>query len=58
LHRSDQNTSPDPRWSLICCYNAARNSPYKEGRHPQYSYLPRVEEDAIRRWAAEHGLTA
>ena len=57
LHRSDQNTSPDPRWSLICCYNAARNSPYKEGRHPQYSYLPRVDDDAIRRWAAEHGLT-
>src|SRR5262245_58960676 len=22
LHRSDQNTSANPRWSLICCYNA------------------------------------
>src|SRR6476646_605251 len=21
LHRSDANRSPDPRWSLICCYN-------------------------------------
>jgi hypothetical protein len=50
LHRSDRNTSPDPRWSLICCYNAARNNPYKEGRHPGYSYLPRVENDAIRAW--------
>ena len=34
LHRSDQNRSPDPRWSLICCYNAARNNPYKESRAP------------------------
>ena len=22
LHKSDQNTSADPRWSFICCYNA------------------------------------
>jgi ectoine hydroxylase len=57
LHRSDQNTSPDPRWSLICCYNARQNSPYKEGRHPQYNPLPLVEDDAIKAWAAEHGLT-
>jgi ectoine hydroxylase len=39
LHRSDQNTSPDPRWAFIACYNAARNDPYKESRHPQYSLL-------------------
>ncbi len=32
LHRSDQNRSPDPRWALICCYNAARNDPYNLGR--------------------------
>ncbi len=30
LHRSDQNRSENPRWSMICCYNAARNDPYKE----------------------------
>ena len=30
LHCSAQNRSPDPRWALICCYNAARNDPYKE----------------------------
>lgn len=30
LHRSDQNKSPNPRWSLICCYNAAGNKPFKE----------------------------
>jgi len=56
LHRSDQNTSPDPRWSLICCYNARQNSPYKTGRHPQYNPLDRVDDDAVRRWAAQHGL--
>ncbi|MGL4421815.1 MAG: phytanoyl-CoA dioxygenase family protein, partial [Gemmataceae bacterium] len=30
LHRSDQNTSENSRWSMICCYNAKRNDPYKE----------------------------
>ncbi len=52
LHRSDQNTSADPRWSLICCYNAARNDPYKESRHPRYSPLHKVGADAIKRWQA------
>lgn len=39
LHRSDQNTSDDPRWSLICCYNTKMNNPYKESRHPSYTPL-------------------
>ena len=39
LHRSDQNRSANPRWTLVCCYNAARNDPYKESRHPRYSKL-------------------
>jgi ectoine hydroxylase len=50
LHRSDMNTSDEPRWSLICCYNARRNDPYKESRHPRFSPLAKVGEDAIRRW--------
>ena len=50
LHRSDQNTSANPRWSLICCYNAARNDPYKESRHPRYSPLDKVGDDAIKQW--------
>ncbi len=50
LHRSDQNTSPDPRWSLICCYNAARNDPYKESRHPRYTPLSKVANAAIKQW--------
>lgn len=50
LHRSDQNRSECPRWSLICCYNAARNNPYKESRHPRYSPLSKVSDSAIKTW--------
>jgi hypothetical protein len=49
LHRSDQNSSPNPRWSLICCYNAARNDPYKESHHPGYTPLIKEDEGAILR---------
>jgi hypothetical protein len=48
LHRSDQNRSDDPRWAMICCYNAARNNPYKESHHPRYTPLSVVPDDAIR----------
>ncbi|MBI5094053.1 MAG: phytanoyl-CoA dioxygenase family protein [Candidatus Hydrogenedentes bacterium] len=48
LHRSDQNTSPNPRWALICCYNAARNNPYKESGHPRYTPLVKVADSAIK----------
>ncbi len=47
LHRSDQNRSADPRWSLICCYNAARNDPFKDSHHPRYSPLAKVADSAI-----------
>jgi hypothetical protein len=50
LHRSDMNGSDEPRWSLICCYNARRNNPYKESKHPHYSPLTKVGEEAIRAW--------
>lgn len=53
LHKSDQNTSPNPRWALICCYNAKRNSPYGKSSHPAYSPLRRVPDTAIK----ETGLT-
>jgi hypothetical protein len=49
LHRSDQNRSENDRWALICCYNARSNSPYKEGRHPSYTPLEPVDDDAIKR---------
>jgi ectoine hydroxylase len=45
LHRSDQNTSPNPRWSLICCYNTRHNDPYKNARHPNYSPLSFLDDD-------------
>jgi hypothetical protein len=48
LHRSDQNRSERPRWSMICCYNAARNDPYKESRHPRYTPLHVVPDEAIK----------
>ena len=40
---------------MICCYNAARNDPYKESRHPRYAHLEkwpdsRVKEVGRRQW--------
>lgn len=54
LHRSDQNTSPNPRWSLICCYNTKRNDPYKESRHPNYTPLELIEDAHFESLAREH----
>jgi ectoine hydroxylase len=47
LHRSDQNRSENPRWAMICCYNAARNDPYKEAHRPRYTPLSKVPDSAI-----------
>ena len=44
LHRSDQNTSENPRWSLICCYNTRHNDPIVKGKHPNYHPLA-IRED-------------
>jgi ectoine hydroxylase-related dioxygenase (phytanoyl-CoA dioxygenase family) len=48
LHRSDQNRSPNPRWSLLCCYNTRRNSPYKESHHPFYEPIQKLPDQIIR----------
>ncbi len=32
---------------MICCYNAARNNPYKESHHPRYTPLHKVPDSAI-----------
>ena len=48
LHRSDQNRSDNPRWAMICCYNAARNDPYKESHHPRYTPLKVMPDSAIK----------
>lgn len=43
LHRSDKR-----RWTMISCYNAARNDPYREHHHPRYTPLSKVGDDAIK----------
>jgi hypothetical protein len=48
LHRSDQNQSEHPRWSMICCYNAKSNDPYKDSHHPRYTPLDRWDDSAIK----------
>ncbi len=48
LHRSDQNKSPNPRWSLLCCYNTRHNNPYKTSHHPNYEPLERLPDEAIK----------
>jgi ectoine hydroxylase-related dioxygenase (phytanoyl-CoA dioxygenase family) len=50
LHRSDQNRSENPRWSLICCYNTKHNDPFVkiERGHPNYSYLQRIDDSQIK----------
>lgn len=49
LHASAPNTSPDPRWGLICCYNAARNDPYKDSPYgARYTRLNKVPDTAIK----------
>ena len=48
LHRSDQNTSADSRWSLICCFNTRHNDPFiEDGRHPNYHPLTILSDDEV-----------
>jgi hypothetical protein len=49
LHASARNDSDKPRWSMICCYNARRNDPYKESHHPRYTPLKQVPDAMIRK---------
>ena len=48
MHRSDQNRSENRRWTVLFCYNAARNDPYIEHHHPQYTPLIKVPDDAVK----------
>jgi ectoine hydroxylase len=48
LHCSAQNRSHHPRWAFICCYNAARNDPYKPSRHPCYTPLEKWPDSRIK----------
>lgn len=49
LHRSDQNTSPHRRWTVIMSYNARRNDPYRAHHHPSYTPLQKVSDSAIKK---------
>ncbi len=53
LHASAANTSPNPRWSLICCYNTRENDPYKESHHPRYTPLSKVPDSAVKEIGAK-----
>ena len=48
LHRSDANKSPNPRWSLICSYNAARNPCREKLNHPAYEPLEKWSDSQIK----------
>jgi ectoine hydroxylase-related dioxygenase (phytanoyl-CoA dioxygenase family) len=49
LHTSGQNKSDKSRNVLLCCYNAARNSPFKQvGQHPAYTKLDKLPDAAVR----------
>ena len=48
MHRSDQNRSPNRRWTVLFCYNAARNNPFIEHHHPFYTPLDKVDDTAIK----------
>lgn len=54
MHRSDQNRSPNRRWTVLFCYNAARNNPYLEHHHPQYTPLDKVDDEAIKMAGVKH----
>jgi len=47
LHRSDKNNSPNRRWTLLCCYNAARNNPFIDHHHPKYTPINKLPNTEI-----------
>ena len=42
---------------MICCYNAARNDPYKESHHPRYTALVKVADEEIRKAGTKVGTS-
>ena len=49
LHRSDKNNSDKRRWTLLCCYNLAKNDPFIEHHHPSYTPIKKLEDNQIRK---------
>ncbi|HJP29379.1 MAG TPA: phytanoyl-CoA dioxygenase family protein [Candidatus Latescibacteria bacterium] len=54
LHRSDANTSPDPRWALICCYTAVDNTPFKQGAAGEFAPFERWDDERVRGAVLDH----
>jgi hypothetical protein len=54
LHSSAPNRSDQRRWTFICCYNAARNDPYRDSHHPRYAPLAKVDDGAVLEAARRH----
>jgi ectoine hydroxylase-related dioxygenase (phytanoyl-CoA dioxygenase family) len=48
LHRSDQNRSPDRRWTLICCYNRIDNDTVVRDHDRFYVPLEKVPDEAVK----------
>jgi ectoine hydroxylase len=48
MHRSDQNRSPNRRWTVLFCFNAARNDPFLQHQHPGYTPLCKVPDSAVK----------
>lgn len=51
LHKSNQNQSAAPRWSMICAYNAISNQAFMENEAVYYPFST-VEDTAILDWQA------
>ncbi|MBQ4891276.1 phytanoyl-CoA dioxygenase family protein [Shewanella sp. MMG014] len=52
LHKSNQNRSDKPRWSMICAYNAITNQAFKPNEAVYYP-LYRLDDSAILEWHEE-----
>ncbi|MEO2004959.1 MAG: phytanoyl-CoA dioxygenase family protein [Candidatus Poribacteria bacterium] len=62
LHSSQANTSDNPRWTLICCYNTKHNPCRDLGGHPSYTPMEhwddaRIREIGERQWADMQSAT-
>lgn len=55
LHRSDENRSPNRRWRVLFCHNAARNNPYINHHHPFCTPLKEVPDSAIKAAGLKYG---
>ena len=58
LHGSSKNTSAQSRNVLLCCYNAARNDPYKDHHMPRYTPLEKLPDSAVKERGGIHAGAA